>query len=189
MKKIIAVLAIILISASVQASRVDWEIQFYDDIGIQVGGGDFSYDPDITDQYFTDSPNPYDVPIRIEVSTVFTSIDWIIDDFQWSAPSRGGPWWGGSMLSSRYGTSPGSFILGNHIFGPSLFLTFNPPHPGSATTAFGSWAQLANNRFPSGTWSANRTSAVPIPGVFVLFGSGIISLIMFRRKSVGSKKK
>lgn len=74
-----------------------------------------------------------------------------------------------------------------------LEISFDSPNPAATTFTTGTWLQQIANGPPGtssdngGTWNANQTSAVPIPGVFVLFGSGLISLIMFGRKSVRSK--
>jgi hypothetical protein len=51
MKTILTIIVFTLISVSVQASRVDWEILFHNGDGVQVGNGDFSYDPDTDDQF------------------------------------------------------------------------------------------------------------------------------------------
>lgn len=68
-----------------------------------------------------------------------------------------------------------------------LELWFDDTSPDGISTADGTWFQLLNNG-ESGTWNANQTSAIPIPGVFILFGSGLISMIMLGRKSINTKE-
>lgn len=131
MKRVLAVLVILYTSTSVQASRVDWEIQFFNEVGIQVGSGDFSYNPDTTDTYTTYSGSIYDVPpteYSQEVITTFTNLNLIVNSEQWFCSDPCGVWWGGSNNhyggAGRYGFHDytlGHFLLGSIYSGPSSF--------------------------------------------------------------------
>lgn len=105
MNKILVIVAITLISAPVQASRVDWEIQFFNSDSIQVGSGDFSYDPDTTIQLIDSPPSAAIVsevipPEIIEVSTSFTSFNWTVDGVNWTHEQD--DWWGGNLVQGRH---------------------------------------------------------------------------------------
>jgi hypothetical protein len=188
MKKILTALVFILISASVQASRVDWEILFYNGDGVQVGNGDFSYDPDTNDQFeFNGDSHSFDQTVYInETNTAFTSFNVTVLGEQWTGTYE--HWWDGSIIRDRYGNSsyPGDFHLGGEMV--YLDLSFNSPSPVGLTTSTGGWFQRGSSldelTTGGGDWVANRTSVVPIPSVFLLFGSGLVSMLMLGRKSV-----
>ncbi len=192
MKTILTIVAFTLISVSVQASRVDWEILFYNGDGVQVGNGDFSYDPDTDDQFeFYGDADSFDQPAYIlETNTAFTSFNVTVLFEQWTKPHE--LWWDGSMIHDPYGnwSGPGSFYIGDEMV--YLKLSFDSPSPTGLTTSRGGWFQRGSSfdelTTGGGTWIANRTSVVPIPSVFLLFGSGLVSMVMLGRKSVLVKK-
>jgi hypothetical protein len=185
MKTILTIIVFTLISVSVQASRVDWEILFHNGDGVQVGNGDFSYDPDTDDQFeFYGYNNGFDysqpdtyIPAYIkETNTAFTSFNVTVLFEQWTKPHE--IWWDGSMIHDPYGnfSGPGLFNVGDERV--YLTLSFDSPSPTGLTTSTGGWFQRGSSldelTTGGGTWIANRTSAVPIPSVFLLFGGGLV---------------
>ena len=193
MKSIYVILAIIFISAPVQASSVDWEIQFFDQEGVQVGEGDFSYDPDRTEQFSSYSVAPDFIPEVRQINTTFTSLNWTVNNEEWSDQSAWrGAWWGGSLIGDRFFYDFDDVLMLGSFRGQFLLLSFDSQNPSALSATTGSWEQIVfgfsnQDPFTEGTWRANQTSAVPIPGVFVLFGSGLISMIMFGMRSIRKK--
>ncbi len=128
-----------------------------------------------------------------QINTAFTSLNWTINDAGWSEQSSvWGAWWGGSLIGHRFANDFDDALMLGSFRDWYLILHFDSQNPSALTSTTGSWGQLAfnipnQNPFTDGTWIANQTSAVPIPGVFVLFGSGLISMIMFGMRS--SRKK
>lgn len=193
MKSIFVILAIIFISAPVQASRVDWGIQFFDQEGVQVGEGDFSYDPDTTEQISNYSIAPDFIPEVRQINTTFTSLNWTVNGAGWSNQSfTWGGWWGGGLIGHRFSSNFDDILMLGSFIDWNLILHFDSQNPSALSATTGSWEQTAfnipnQNSFSEGTWRANRTSAVPIPGVFVLFGSGLISMIILGMRSIRKK--
>ncbi len=189
MKSIYVILAILFISAPVQASRVDWEIQFFDQEGIQVGEGGFSYDPDTTEQFSNYSVAPDFIPEVRQINTTFTSLNWTVNNKGWSEQSAGRAWWGGSLIGDRFFINFDDVLMLGSFRREFFLLSFDSQNPSALSATTGSWEQIVfgsstQDFFTEGTWRANRTSAVPIPSVFLLFGSGLISMIMFRMRSI-----
>jgi hypothetical protein len=199
MKSIFLILIVSLLSTQVKASLVTWDIKFFNDSGAHVGAGDFSYDPATTDTYIyydLDASGSEAVPIEFEINTSFINLDWTVLGVNWL--NEKGVWWNGSN-NHNGGIDPpgaeifdtlGSFTIGNFLYfapleGQYLNLDFDPDStsPNGISTASGSWIQGGDfSGAGSGTWSA-QVSTVPIPSVFLLFGSGLISMVLFGRKS------
>ncbi|MCF6202745.1 MAG: hypothetical protein L3J59_03615 [Methylococcaceae bacterium] len=196
MKSNITILIMTLLSTSAQASLIKWDIQFFNGSGAQVGAGNFSYDPATTDTYTHYLPiyneETYQVeatPFDFDISTSFTNLNWNVLGVNWS--DARGVWWNGSNNhfggAARYGIveeTLGHFIIGDYYFtGQSFELFFDPDsrNPNGISTATGNWTQRGD--FPgSGTWNA-QISTIPIPSVFLLFGSGLFSMVLLGRKT------
>ena len=150
--KLLATSIIITTATLAQASTVNWEIKFFNENGNIVGDGEFSYDPDTLVSFSTESPNPSDIPELISVNTSFTNLNWRF---------------GGDQLwntnSARFAWWDGGSLI--HTYQRWILL----------------WSPYSIGDFSgSGIWSAN--ALVPIPSTILLFGSGLFSLALAKRK-------
>lgn len=190
--KCITTLIILLTITPIHASTIDWEIRFFNNKGILVGDGEFSYDPSTFVTFSTQSINPSQEPDRITVNTSFTHLAWRFSGRElWTINNeKAAIWWGGgSLIPSRTSSHFGPFILGESQASSGgsfrnsfLRLIFNGVNTDLIAT--GKWEQTLNlgigDFSGSGTWSAN--ALVPIPSTILLFGSGLFSLILAKRK-------
>lgn len=196
MKKILILTLLISSYSTVQASPVTWDIQFHNDMGLQVGDGRFTYDPAtiFTATYptggvlcpaphsdFDCSLNPllFQPTLRsLEINTIFTSFNFNILGKNLNTTNTRPHllYWTGKLISN----SPDPYFFPNVESSPLLF---KDKSPSGLTISSGSWTIGTKTGQESGGFIA-KVSPVPLPSTFLLLGSGLISLISFsRRKS------
>ncbi len=192
MKKTITIFVYMLVSSAAQAALVNWEIMFFDENNTQVGKGLFSYNTE-TEDTFSNShlPVPSIVTDTEIVKTAFTTFEWEVEGITFGEFFSRSAWWygethnAGSTVFFDHGLTEldrNHFHLGATWERNNLGLSFQTT---DETAANGTW-ELYNfqNLSSQGTFQASalQTSAVPIPSTIIFLGSGIISLLSFRRR-------
>ncbi len=205
MQNILTIITLSFISFStVQASIVNWDFQFFDESGTQVGNGYLNYDPSTTDSYTHPTHDEivcggedvvschYETITSTYESNYFlSSYNFNIQGTDWGG---GNTWWNGSANhyggAERYGgynfhPQEGIFLGVNYLSVHYLSLGFEDSNPEGISHSSGTWVQQLSGSSPPtyGNWTATRTSVVPIPSALFLLGSGLMSLIMLGRKA------
>ncbi len=197
MKAIIILFSILGVSGVVQSAPVKWRITFD-----QGNSGYFSYDPEIEDVVsWQGTPIVEDEYGGLNgtnkgffVSTLIT--EWNISgDLNLSL--NGFAWWNDDIgqkyppgsISEAAGHPPvplgvlnSNFWTFGHGHGNDFWMSFDDIQE---TSASGSWGEHFGEE--GREWTATRASpvsSVPLLGAVPLFGSGLVSMLWFRRKKV-----